>query len=135
MGASAKEEQLEIIESRLKFSKRVGMIDFARDVEPLGFKLSSVSAIFGEKELKALIRFCDENPDYHIVSYVGPYIYRNKYIPRCFPYFLAHGDANQNLLCHPYHNGSYELYHEDIQQKLAAKITEIYRSNNGKPIF
>ena len=135
MGASAKEEQLEIIENMVEFSKRVGMIDFAEDVEPLGFKLVSVTATFGDREIESLISFCNENPQYHIVTEISSFVYRNKYVPEGDCWHIADGDANPNLLRHPYLNSSFELYLEDIQQKLAAKITEIYRSHNGKHIF
>jgi hypothetical protein len=135
MGASVKEEQLEIIENMIEFSKRVGMIDFAEEIEPLGFRFSSVSATFGRDKIDALMSFCRANPEYHIVTQIAPYVYQNKYVPNHFPYFIANGDANPNLLFHPYLRSSFELFHEDIQQKLATKIAEIYRSNNGKPLF
>ena len=84
MGASVKEEQLENIENMVEFSKRVGIIDFAEDVEPLGFKLSSVSATFREEHLESLIAFCNQNPEYHIVTMISPFVYRNKYVPDGF---------------------------------------------------
>ncbi len=135
MGATINEERLEVIENMVDFTERVGMINFAEEVAPLGFNLSSVTATFREKHLDLLLAFCNKNPKYHIVTMISPFVYRNKFVPNGFPWFIADGDANPNLLRHPFFNSSLELYREDSQQKLAAKIAEIDRGINGKVIF
>ena len=125
-GASFKEENLIIIEDTLEFSRRVGIIRWAKDIEPLlDFEVGTTAALFGPGKVKTLKEFCAKNPDYHIVSVVGDYIYRNKYVEGCEVYMLANGDANSNLLDHPYYNSSLALYHEELHQKLTAKFAEI----------
>ena len=129
-GASSKEKDLIVIEDSIEFSNRVGIIDWAEDVEPLGFVLSSPSALFPPSKAKALQDFCAKNREYHIVSVVGDYIYRNKYVKGCNTYLLADKDANPNILRHPYINRSFAEYHEELHQKFAAKFTEIHGRSN-----
>ena len=135
MGASCKEDSLEVIKDSVAFAQRVGLVVFIKDLEPLGFDMAANVALFKENNIKDLNNFIARHPEYHLVSMVAPYVYRNKYLKGFNTYRIARGDANPNLLNHPYLNSSLALYHEELHQELATKFREIYRSHDGKPLF
>ena len=59
------------------------------------------SSVFGfdRHRLDELVRFCAENPDYHIISLVNACLYFNKIMPNASTFYLGQGDSNPDLVC------------------------------------
>ena len=98
MSASARENRIELIVDINIFYKRVGMVDNYYELEWLGFKTHYFSGSFEAESVPELLKFCQENLDYHIVSYTDHGRYENKYVPGHVLYRLANGDRDPTLV-------------------------------------
>jgi hypothetical protein len=88
--------KFDVVESYLEFDKRAGKLKFF-DFDQIGIKPDTLSGIFYRPRIAELLKFCHENPEYHIVSMTKNYAIVNGYTSKgCF-YFLAEGDTNPRL--------------------------------------
>ena len=69
------------------------------DCERLGIYASEFSGEFSPDRLDELKRFCEANPEYHIVTVVeNNLVLFNRIVPNAISYFLADGDNDRNLI-------------------------------------
>ncbi|MBM4253599.1 MAG: hypothetical protein FJ146_16650 [Deltaproteobacteria bacterium] len=97
MGAIHK-EKIEFTTSYEEFRDRVKLICSYKEIEWLGLEPKSISGMFFRDDATTLLRFCRENPSYHIVTITGPTRYENRFIADQRIYLLAQGDSNPQLL-------------------------------------
>ena len=120
----------EIISDPWEFNRRVGVINFAPKLRPLGFKTFSITGSFYESDIPELQEFCEQRPAYHIVSMTSSHWYINRYVPGSRIYRLANGDSNPQLRSHLYLHKGLKLFLEDGSQAALAVIAKINRCND-----
>lgn len=80
-----------------EFHDRVGTIDYYEDVEALGLHPRNALGAFKGIDGDFLLRFCENNPDYHIVTRLSAFHTVNRFVRGDFIYNLALGDSDQSL--------------------------------------
>ena len=125
MSASAQQDKLEIMVSTPAFYDRTGIIVDYQEIEWLGFNLDNFVGMFGQEDLAALLKFCEENPEYHIVSNTELGRSINKYVPDRKIYQLANGDKNPNLVLNWSLDPMRPLIHEDILREAFAVLNDV----------
>ena len=98
MGARAREDKIELMVESDRFNRRVGLITNYYDLEWLGLNGHDFCGGFGSQHLPQLLRFCQENPDYHIVSCDGPGRCVNRLLLEKDFYMLANKDKDPALV-------------------------------------
>lgn len=69
-----------------------------KEIEPLGLLPDHPTGEFEPERLEVLTKFCSENPDYHIVSFLWDGTMLNRAAANAYSYRLADGDANPRLV-------------------------------------
>lgn len=77
-----------------EFSQRVREISDYDKLTELGFTTQTLSGIFFPSDANSLLRFCAENPEYHLTSSLGNCIIVNRYEPQGKTFKLAEGDRD-----------------------------------------
>ena len=80
-----------------EFSRRVAKL---ADLDFCGLDIKPCHPLgrFLPNRLEELVEYCRANPQYHIVSYLGDFLYVNRYIDNAHFYFLAEGDDDRHLV-------------------------------------
>ncbi len=87
-----------IIPTLLEFRRRTSvLVDY--EFEDVNIIPDSIIGVFNHHRLEELLKFCKENPDYHIISEVSYSLYFNKVLPQAEQFYLGQGDANPDLVC------------------------------------
>ena len=131
MGATAKKDHIEMLVSIDDFTARVGLINSYIELEWLGFKLNNYCASFKPANLSALLEFCRINSEYHVVTYVSPGRYVNKYVSGARTYCLANGDKNPALVLNHLIDPQRHLKEEDVISSALAMLRDIKGSGKG----
>ena len=129
MGASAREDKLEIMVSTPAFYQRTGIVYDYQEIEWLGFALDNFVGIFTVKELPSLLKFCEENSEYHVVTCTDPGRHINRYVPDHKTYRLANGDKNPNLVLNWLLDPMRPLVHEDFVREALAALDDVKNSH------
>ncbi len=83
-----------------KFLEQIGMLD-CQEVWDLGFVDTDFFRSFSQEQAWIIKKFCRDNPQYHIISYlyrgIKPGRYVNKYLPEAARLHLGNGDKNPDL--------------------------------------
>lgn len=82
-------------EKYIRFWDRTGML-YPKEVWDLGFEDAFYFSAFSESQVSMLIKFCEENIEFHIVTSFGDY-FVNKVILGQKIYYLANGDSDPAL--------------------------------------
>ena len=98
MGAYLKAEPTTLLVKHSEFSELVGLIEDSYVLSKLGLTPNNLSGIFRNEDLSDLFDFCQSNPAYHIISYVGPGRYVNKYVKNTNSYGLANGSKDPSII-------------------------------------
>ena len=98
MGATGREDHIELIVDMDEFCRRVGFVSSHLELEWLGFQTESYGGSFRARRLPELFACCAENPEYHIMTYTDLGRIANTYVPDRDLYLLARGDKNPNLV-------------------------------------
>jgi len=103
------------IEKLLEFQKHVGVLK-CDDFDFLKIVPDSKCGFFDPPSSDRLIRFCETNPDFHIVTIAENNVYLNFYVPNKI-YLLANGDPDP------------ELYHAErvsLEEYLELRCSELW---------
>ena len=98
MGATRREDHIEVLFDIKQFYDRVGMVVTYMEVEWLDLPVVDIGGTFDEEHVPQLLQFCAENPEFHIVTCTGPWRLANKYVTGKRVYMLASGDQNPYLV-------------------------------------
>ena len=101
------------------FCRRIGVIYCADRLHALGLVPRCIMGSFWERDIPTLEKFCEENPEYHIITHVKALHKINRYVKGGLNYSLGDGDDNPIL--------SQKLPPEAMEQ-LCAETYEIIRS-------
>jgi len=125
MGATAKPAP-ELYTDGVAFAERTGRIYLWQELLCLGLTPDTVGGGFHSEKADILLNHVQHDPAYHIITFVGPDRYVNRFVagPRSI-YFLAEGDANQNLICYPFRALDWHLVFEDTVCKTFAMLKDI----------
>jgi hypothetical protein len=80
-----------------QFVERVGMITTDSRLQELGIHPCAPLAIFRRERLGELQQFCQQNPEYHIVSQLNANVLINRPAPAARLFFLAYGDQDKKV--------------------------------------
>lgn len=80
-----------------EFHTRVGTLRYYEDLESLGLSPKDIIGSFWPEDVPRLQSYCQENPEYHIVTRVSANLEVNRYVPGDHKYFLANGDKSEDL--------------------------------------
>ena len=130
MSATAREDRIELIVDINIFFNRVGIVGHYEELEWLGFKVECFAGSFRSERVPELQRFCQENPEYHIVSYTGDGRYENKYVPGQVLYRLANGDRNPILVLNHLVDPKQALVAEEIVCAALAVLDDVKTSDD-----
>ena len=97
MAARANGEKAVLYFKSRDFYQRVGVINNFHELEWLGLAGHDFSGTFGSWMLPELIRFCRDNPEYHILSSNGPGRVVNQLLEGKVYYMIANGDRDPTL--------------------------------------
>jgi len=97
MSAKGHGNRIEMIVDIVEFYDRVGIVGSYKELAWLGFELDNFGGIFRSKDHPQLLRFCEENPEYHVVTCTEPGRFVNHYVPNQRLYKLAKGDSYPHI--------------------------------------
>ena len=132
MGTTQYKNQVEITDDIHIFFRRTGLLYLTEQVEWLGFRLNNSLGVFNESQAQMLVKFCEQNPEYHIISGTGPGYLENRYVPGHRTYYLAKGDKSPNLVLYIFLNKNMHLFTEEMFDQALAMVPDINRSNQAK---
>ncbi|MBF0442653.1 MAG: hypothetical protein HQK54_12170 [Oligoflexales bacterium] len=133
MSASCHEYKIELTDNVHAFFRQTGIILNHEELEWLGFQLKNgFTTIFGDSEVPLIIQFCEENPEYHIITMTQPGHIENRYVPGKRVYYLAKGDKNPNLVLNPFIGPNAPLFIEKVTNQALTIISDINRGNKLK---
>ncbi|MBM4253795.1 MAG: hypothetical protein FJ146_17650 [Deltaproteobacteria bacterium] len=129
MGARAKVYKAALMVKSYDFSRRVGLIKNYYDLERLGLTGHDFCGKFPSCFLPRLIRFCKENPRYHVVSSDGPGRLINRLVEgKCF-YLIGNGDKDPALELNYLLDPEWPVLWED---GISSALAEIQDIKNGR---
>jgi len=112
------------------FAERTGMLTDWRELLPLGLEPDSMAGAFDRSRVQVLLDFVKADPVYHIITFVGPDRYVNRFVTgRRTLYFLADGDSGPNLVCNPTLAADWHLVAEDA---ISETLAVLYDIKNGR---
>jgi len=115
------------------FVERTGMLTNWRELLPLGLEPDTVGGAFDRCRVQVLLSFVSANPAYHIITFVGPYRYVNKFVAEGKTlYLLADGDSDPNLVCNPFLARDWHLVFEDAIGKSLAMLDDVKNRRQTK---
>lgn len=79
------------------FHKKVGSLGWYEDLEAIGITPRDAVGTFGSSDTTMLLKFCKDNPQYHIITRLSAAKTVNKFVNGNYIYTLAAGDRNPNL--------------------------------------
>jgi hypothetical protein len=108
------------------FAERTGELNDWNELLRLGLEPDTVAGGFFSEKADVLLKFVRRDPAYHIITFVGPDRYVNKFVggPKTL-YLLADGDADPNLVCYPFLAPDWHLVFEDTISKTLAMLKDI----------
>jgi len=129
MGATSKPSP-ELYTDGIAFGDRTGQINDWCELLNLGLQPDTVAGGFHSKKADILVSYVRNKPAYHIITFVGPDRYINRFVegPRNI-YLLADGDADPNLVCYPFRALDWHLVFEDTICQTFAMLKD---SKNGR---
>ncbi len=99
-----------IVPKLLEFRQRTAvLVDY--EFEDVSIEPDSMIGTFETSRLEELKQFCQENPNYHIISELNFCLYFNKVLPNAQQFYLGQGDENPDLVCFEHYEFS-EIIHE-----------------------
>ena len=125
MGARFKENLIEVTDDYQSFLKRTGTLTYYKDLEDMGFQMFNVCGFFMVTQTSELLQFCEDNPNYHILTMTRPGYYENRYVPDQMVYHLANGEKNPNLVLNLFLHKNPELFLEEGFAKALAIISQV----------
>ena len=133
MGLKRHEPHWEVTDDAQGFYRRTGALYWYTELEWLGFYLNNVGGLFDDSHRAQLETFCQENPEYHIMTTVAPGLLVNQFIPgRDNLYHLACKDRNPNLVLDDLLHKSVELFMEEGFAEALAMIPDVDDSYKSK---
>ena len=84
-------------EANSQFHLRTGMILCLDRLTAMGLTPRLPVGSFFEKDTESLLKFCEENPQFHIVTRMSAALRINRYVPGGRRYYLAEGDNDPSL--------------------------------------
>lgn len=81
----------------IEFTKVTGRITDSIMLEALALHPSTRKGMFQPEQLPELLSFCEENPEYHIISVVNQLMFVNKMKDNGIVFYLGNGDKTENL--------------------------------------
>ncbi|MBF0441361.1 MAG: hypothetical protein HQK54_05605 [Oligoflexales bacterium] len=131
IGATQKPTQLNITDDHSLFVKKTGMLCRPHQLIELGFRMDNISCMFWESEAEALLQFCKENPEYHIISATNGR-FENRYVPSRNVYMLAKSDKDPNFILDMCLKKSPSLVAKEGLEEALAIISNIDRGHKPK---
>ena len=132
MGATAKPAP-ELLMDTEAFAERTGMLSDWQEILPLGLEPDSVAGTFDRCRVQLLLSFVSANPAYHIITFVGPDGYVNKFVPGPKTlYLIADGDSDPDLVCNPFLAPDWQLVLEKAIGKSLAMLKDIKNRRQTK---
>ena len=125
MGARAREQKIELIVRSRDFNRRVGLITNYYDLEWLGLSGHDFSGLFRSRFLPQLIRFCKENPEYHILTSDGPGRLLNQLVEGKSFYMIGDGDKDPALVLNYLLDPQWPVSYEDGISEALAQLDNI----------
>ena len=111
------------------FCRLTGRIGAAIQVWELGIEDNDYSARFSEDRIPMLQRFCENNPQFHIMSRLGKNLCNN-HIPGASYYYLASGNKEPSLSCEVNTDMSKASLLELEQSETFAEFSELQRDRD-----
>ena len=132
-GLKRHEPHWEVTDDVQVFFRRTGMLYWYAELEWLGFNLNNVFGLFDNSHRGQLEKFCEENPEYHIMTTTAPGLLVNQYVPaKDNLYHLARGDRNPNLVLDDLLHKNAELFLEEGMAKALAMVSDMDDRNKSK---
>ena len=126
MGLKRHEPQWEVTDDLHGFCRRTGILYWYAELEWLGFHLNDVCGTLDNSHREHSEQFCEENPEYHIMTMIAPGGLVNHYVPaKDNLYHLARGDKNPNLVLDVLLHKSVELFIEEGFAEAFAQIPDV----------
>ena len=132
MGATAKSSP-ELYTDDVAFGERTGQLNDWRELLCLGLEPDTVGGGFSGEKVDMLLTYAWRNPAYHIITFVGPDRYVNRFVagPKNL-YLLADWDADPHLVCYPFRALDWHLVLEDTICKTFAMLKDIKNRRQTK---
>jgi len=131
--AVANINHIELVVESDTFHKAVKIIVDPDELHWLGFDPFSQIGAFQQSDIPSLLDFCQQNPEYHVVTYTSDHRYVNRYVPDQRVYRLATGEKNPYLVYNPWIDPERHLIEEDVFSQLSCEPDQIRRSRKSKP--
>ena len=129
MGARAKENKIELIVASEDFNRRVGLINNYYDLEWLGLSGHDFCGAFEFGFLPQLIQFCEDNPEYHLLTCDGPGRLLNRLVQGKSFYKIGNGDTEPALVNNYLLDPQWPLLLED---GISSALTELDNIKNRR---
>jgi len=123
--ARAGKNKSELLVSARDFNQRVGLVKDFYELEWLGLSGHDFCGSFGRSCLPQLVQFCDDNPEYHILTCDGPGRYVNRLVADKSFYMIGDGDKNPNLLLNRLLHPHWQVLYEDGVSAALAEMDNI----------
>ena len=132
MGATAKPAP-DLYTDGVAFAERTGELSDWRELLRLGLEPDTVGGGFSSEKAEILLNYVLRDSAYHIITYVGPDRYVNRFVegPNNL-YLLADGDANPNLIYYPFLALDWHLVFEDVICKTFTMLKDIKNCRQTK---
>jgi hypothetical protein len=127
MAGVANSERMELIVTADQFYSLVTPITDVHELNWHGLEPLGLMGDLGPSQLANLMMVCEENNEFHIISYCQNLCTMNRPIQDAAFFRLAIGDKNPYLVFNPWADPLASLIDEDIVAKLGCELHEIYR--------
>lgn len=131
MGARVRENKVDLIVSLEDFYRRVGAVHNYYELEWLGLTGHDFCGVFVGQLLPLLLTFCDENPEYHIVSSVGVGHFVNRLVHEGDFHMIARGDRDPAIELNFLLDPQWPLIYEEGMAAAFAEINHIKNSRKS----
>ena len=133
MGLKRHEPHWEVTDDLHGFYRRTGILYWYTELEWLGFYLNNVGGTFDDSHREQIEQFCEENPEYHIMTVIAPGLLVNHYVPaKDNLYHLARGDKSPNLVLDSLLHKNLELLIEEGLAEAFAMIPDVDDRDKSK---
>ncbi len=127
MAGTANPNRIELIFRHDAFHRLVQRITDSDELSWYGIEARGLLGDIDPSQLPILIKICEQNREFHIVSFCKNFRLLNRLVFDAAFYYLARGSKNPYLVFNPDADPLTPLLEEDVFGKLGCEPHEIYR--------